>query len=55
VTHVSPVKAAVAWALGVEDTIAHRLWVDDAGVVAIAVSADGPVLHSFNEHRSTTP
>lgn len=55
VTHVSPVKAAIAWALDVEDTVAGRLWVDDAGVARIAVGPQGPVLHSFNEHKSTAP
>jgi broad specificity phosphatase PhoE len=55
VTHVSPVKAAIAWALDVDDTIAERLWVDDAGVTRIEIRPSGPVLHSFNEHRSTTP
>ncbi len=37
VTHVSPIKAAIAWALGVEDRVAWRLWVDDAGVTRIGV------------------
>jgi broad specificity phosphatase PhoE len=43
VTHVSPVKAAVAWALDVEDTVAGRLWVDDAGVARIEVGPDGVI------------
>jgi broad specificity phosphatase PhoE len=55
VTHVSPVKAAVAWALDVEDTVAGRLWVDDAGVARIEVGPEGPVLCSLNEHRSRAP
>ena len=50
VTHVSPVKAAIAWALGVDDAIAWRLWVEDAAVARIAIGPEGPVLRSFNEH-----
>jgi broad specificity phosphatase PhoE len=49
VTHVSPIKAAIAWALGVEDRVAWRLWVEDAGVTRIGVDRHGPVLRSFNE------
>lgn len=55
VTHVSPVKAAIAWALDVDDTVAGRLWVDDAGVARVEVRPGVTVLHSFNEHHSTTP
>lgn len=49
VSHVSPIKAAVAWALGVGDEIAWRMFVDDAAVCRIAIAPDGPVLRSFNE------
>lgn len=55
VTHVSPIKAAVAWALDVADVVARRLWVADAGVTRIHVGPEGPVLHSLNEHTSATP
>jgi broad specificity phosphatase PhoE len=55
VTHVSPIKAAIAWALGVEDRVAWRLWVEDAGVTRIGVDRHGPVLRSFNEHSPTAP
>ena len=55
VTHVSPIKAAIAWALGVEDRVAWRLWVDDAGVTRIGVDRHGPVLRSFNEHSPSAP
>jgi len=54
VTHVSPMKAAIAWALGVEDLVAWRLWVD-AGVTRIGVDRYGPVLRSFNEHSPSAP
>ncbi len=47
VTHVSPVKAAVAWALGVGDEVSWHLYVAPGSVSRIAV---GPrrSLHSFN-------
>lgn len=49
VTHVSPYKAALAWALGVGDDISWRLHVVPASVSRIAVRAAGPVLLTFNE------
>lgn len=48
VTHVSPIKAAVAWALGVSDDIAWRMFVAPAAVTRIAVSDAGPSLRGFN-------
>jgi broad specificity phosphatase PhoE len=48
VTHVSPVKAALAWALGVPNAIAWRLFVEDAGVSRIDVGDHGPVVRWFN-------
>jgi broad specificity phosphatase PhoE len=50
VTHVSPIKAAVAWALDVSDEVAWRMFVEDAAVVRIAIGPYGPALRSFNEH-----
>lgn len=50
VTHVSPIKAAVAWALGVGDEVAWRLFVDDAAVCRIGFGPLGPLLIAFN-HR----
>ena len=40
VTHVSPIKAAVTWALGVGDEVVWRLFVSPASITRIAV-ADG--------------
>jgi broad specificity phosphatase PhoE len=48
VTHVSPVKAAVAWALGVDDAVAWRMFVAPGSVSRIAVGESGPSLHGFN-------
>jgi broad specificity phosphatase PhoE len=49
VTHVSPIKAAVAWALGAGDELSWRLHVATASITRIAVGGRGPVLQSFNE------
>jgi len=49
VSHVSPIKAAVAWALGVGDEVAWRLHLATASVTRIGWGAGGPVLHRFNE------
>lgn len=49
VTHVSPIKAALAWALGVGDEVAWRLFVGEAALCRIAIRPLGPVVMSFNE------
>ena len=49
VTHVSPVKASMAWALGVGDELCWRVHVAPAAITRIALGEHGPVLHSFNE------
>lgn len=49
VTHVSPVKAAVAWALGVGCEVSWRTFVGPASITRIAGGPWGPSLHSFNE------
>jgi broad specificity phosphatase PhoE len=49
VSHVSPIKAAVAWALGVGDEVAWRMWVAPASITRIGVAAGRPSLRSFNE------
>ncbi len=49
VTHVSPIKAAVCWALGADDLTAWRLWVAPASISRIGTTPHGGVLHSFNE------
>jgi broad specificity phosphatase PhoE len=51
VTHVSPIKAAVAWALGVGDEVAWRLVVADAAVCRIRTGPAGPVLVAFNQQH----
>ena len=49
VSHVSPIKAAVAWALDVGDEISWRMFVAEAGVVRIGIGPAGPSLRSLNE------
>ncbi len=58
VTHVSPIKAAVAWALGVGDETSWRMFVDVASVTCIGPgrstqAGPTPSLRSFNDtqHR----
>ncbi len=52
VTHVSPLKAAVAWALGVDDRISWRMFVPTAGIVRIATTGGRPSLHAYGETAS---
>jgi probable phosphoglycerate mutase len=49
VSHVSPIKAAVAWALGVDQTVVWRMHLLPASITRIGFGPRGPVLHSFNE------
>ena len=49
VTHVSPIKAAVAWALGAGEEMSWRLWVAPASISRIQLTDRGGVLHTFNE------
>jgi broad specificity phosphatase PhoE len=50
-SHVSPIKAAVTWALGVDVTVMWRCHLDQASVCRIGESPKGPVLLGFNETR----
>lgn len=59
VSHVTPIKAAVAWALGTPD-LYWRLYLRTASVTRISWNRDAPLLHGFNEvalapERSGTP
>jgi probable phosphoglycerate mutase len=49
VTHVSPIKAAVSWALGVGAGVTWRMNVAQASISRIRIGPLGPVLVSFNE------
>ncbi|HTZ07526.1 MAG TPA: histidine phosphatase family protein, partial [Acidimicrobiales bacterium] len=48
VSHVSPIKAAVAWALGAEETAVWHLYLATASVTTIGWGGGGPVLRGFN-------
>jgi broad specificity phosphatase PhoE len=50
-SHVSPIKAAVTWALDVDVTAMWRCHLDQASVTRIGESSRGPVLLGFNETR----
>jgi probable phosphoglycerate mutase len=59
VSHVTPIKAAVAWALGTFD-LYWRLHLRTASVTRIGWNRDAPILHGFNEtalapHGAGTP
>jgi probable phosphoglycerate mutase len=59
VSHVTPIKAAVAWALGTPD-LYWRLYLRTASVTRISWNRDAPILHGFNEvalapERTGTP
>jgi probable phosphoglycerate mutase len=49
VSHVSPIKAAVSWALGVGIEVAWRTFVAPASITTIGYGDLGPMLRSFNE------
>ncbi|MGI9598865.1 MAG: histidine phosphatase family protein [Acidimicrobiales bacterium] len=48
VSHVSPIKAAVAWALQSPMAISWRCYVAQASITEIGVTANGPSLRLFN-------
>lgn len=48
VTHVSPIKAALAWAMDAPIATSWRMYVEDASVSRIDLSSDGPVVRWFN-------
>ena len=49
VSHVSPIKSAVAWALGVDVSVGWKTQLLTASITRISVSANGAALTSFNE------
>jgi alpha-ribazole phosphatase len=49
VSHVSPMKSAVAWALGVDIGISWTCHLDHASVCRIAFRNGTPILTTFNE------
>ena len=49
VSHVSPIKAAVAWALGVGDEVAWRTHLDTASITQVLSRNGTPILSLFND------
>jgi broad specificity phosphatase PhoE len=52
VSHVSPIKAAVAWALNATMDIMFHCHLSQASLCRIDVGKFGPLLHSFNEQAA---
>jgi broad specificity phosphatase PhoE len=49
VSHVSPIKAAVAWALGVDQSVSWRMHLDQASVTRIDIGSTSASLRVFND------
>lgn len=49
VSHVSPIKAAVAWALNTSMEIMFHCHLAQASVCRVSMGRFGPLLHTFNE------
>jgi alpha-ribazole phosphatase len=49
VSHVSPIKAAIVWALGVGVELGWRMRLDPASISRVSFTATGAVLTTFNE------
>ncbi len=49
VSHVSPIKAAVAWALGAGDEVAWRMFLGLASITRVEVRSGAPCLVSYND------
>ena len=54
VSHVSPMKSAVAWALGVGIDISFNCHLDQASVCRISIRGNRPILQTFNETANET-
>jgi broad specificity phosphatase PhoE len=55
VTHVSPIKAALGWALDLGPEVAWRSYVAPASITRIGLGPGGPTLRSFNETAHLAP
>jgi broad specificity phosphatase PhoE len=51
VSHVSPIKAAVAWALDTGDELAWHLHLSTGSLTRVEWGPGGPLLHGFNDTR----
>ena len=48
VSHVSPIKASAAWALGVADEATWRMYLAQASICQVSVGQNGPRMIEFN-------
>lgn len=55
VSHVSPIKAAVAWSLGLDNETTWRTHLDVASISRLALRDGRPILVSFNEIHHLAP
>jgi probable phosphoglycerate mutase len=55
VSHVSPIKLATCWALGLDDGGSWRLYLATASITRISWGTGGPVLSTFNETPWSVP
>ena len=49
VSHVSPIKSAILWALGAPEALTWRTHLDQASISRVGPGVRGPVVRSFNE------
>lgn len=49
VTHVSPIKVAAGWAMGLHQGVVWRGFVEQASITRVGVDDQGPVLRTFSE------
>jgi probable phosphoglycerate mutase len=49
VSHVSPIKAAIAWAVGIDVSSSWRMLLDRGSISRIEVFPTGPKLRGFND------
>ena len=49
VSHVSPIKAAVAWSLGCDEAVTWRMHLNVASISAVGMRGSSPYLASFNQ------
>ncbi len=49
VSHVSPIKAAIAWTIGTEIGSSWRMFLDRASISRIEITENGPSMRGFND------
>lgn len=54
VSHVSPIKAIIAWSLGSDVGASWRMLLDRASISRIAITDQGPVMCGFNDTSHLT-